>query len=141
MGVKAIGLLSGGLDSTLATKLMKGQGIEVLAVNFNTGFCLSDNTEKIRQTPGEIYRHDAMRAGETLGVPVEMVDIYDEYWDVLTKPKHGYGSTMNPCIDCRTKMLSVAREMMEKRGAKFEQAAKGGAQRAAGERSRNDEKP
>ncbi len=119
MGVKAIGLLSGGLDSTLAVKLMKDQGIEVLAVNFNTGFCLSDSSEKIRKTPGEIFRHDALKAGEKLGVPVEMIDIYDQYWDVLTKPKHGYGGTINPCLDCRAKMLSLAREMLEPRGASF----------------------
>ncbi len=119
MGVKAIGLLSGGLDSTLAVKLMKDQGIDVLAVNFNTGFCLSDNAQKIRKTPGEIYRHDALKAGEKLGVPVEMVDIYDQYWDVLTKPKHGYGANMNPCLDCRAKMLSLAKGMLESRSARF----------------------
>ncbi len=119
MGIKAIGLLSGGLDSMLAVKLMKDQGIDVLAVNFNTGFCLSDTQEKIRQTPGELYRHDALKAGEKLGVPVEMIDIYDQYWDVLTKPKHGYGGTMNPCLDCRAKMLTLSREMLESRGARF----------------------
>ncbi len=119
MGVKAIGLLSGGLDSTLAVKMMMDQGIEVLAVNFNTGFCLSDTQEKIRKTPGEVYRHDALKAGEALGVAVEMVDIYDQYWDVLTKPKHGYGSAFNPCLDCRSKMLSLAGEMRVKRGAEF----------------------
>ena len=119
MGVKAIGLLSGGLDSTLAVKLMKDQGVEVLAVNFNTGFCLSDSAAKIRKSPGEIYRHDALKAGEKLGVPVEMVDIYDQYWDVLTKPKHGYGANMNPCLDCRARMLSLAKGMLESRGARF----------------------
>jgi asparagine synthetase B (glutamine-hydrolysing) len=38
---KAVGLLSGGLDSTLAAKLMLEQGIEVYAVNFTSKFMLS----------------------------------------------------------------------------------------------------
>lgn len=119
MSVRAIGLLSGGLDSTLAAKLMMAQGIEVHAVHFNTGFCLTDNPDRLRNNPGDLVRHDALRAGERLGIPVEMIDIYDEYWDVLTKPKHGYGSAMNPCIDCRAKMISVARPLMKDRGAQF----------------------
>jgi len=117
--IRAFALLSGGLDSTLAVAIIKRQGIDITALNFNTGFCLSDSKEKIRAKPGEVYRNDAIVAGEKLGVPVETVDIYDDYWDVLTRPSHGYGSAMNPCIDCRVKMLRVAKSMMADRGARF----------------------
>ncbi|MFH1277341.1 MAG: hypothetical protein ABIK65_03060 [Candidatus Eisenbacteria bacterium] len=117
--IRALALLSGGLDSTLAVRIIQDLGVGVTALHFNTGFCLSDNREKIRQKPGEIYRNDAAAAAERLGVPLETVDIYDEYWEVLTRPKHGYGSAMNPCIDCRAMMLRIAGRLLRERGEHF----------------------
>ena len=117
--IHALALYSGGLDSTLAIRVILNQGIAVTAVNFNTGFCISDGKEKIRAKPGDVYQNEAVAGADRLGVPLESVDIYDEYWDILTKPRHGYGSVMNPCIDCRIKMLQVAKSMMDERGAKF----------------------
>jgi tRNA U34 2-thiouridine synthase MnmA/TrmU len=60
-----------------------------------------------------------MPAGADIGVDVEIVDISKEYLQILTNPKHGYGSGANPCIDCRTFMLKKAREHMEAIGADF----------------------
>lgn len=117
--IRAIALFSGGLDSTLAIRLIQGQGIAVHALRFHTGFCLTDDRKKPPANPGEIYRTDPAAAGARLGVPVEEIDIYDSYWDVLTNPRHGYGSAMNPCIDCRVRMLRVAKEKLEKTGAHF----------------------
>jgi len=117
--IRAIALFSGGLDSTLAIRVVRDQGILVHALRFQTGFCLVDDPERPRANPGEIYRTDPSAAGERLGVPVEVVDIYDEYWEILTKPRHGYGSVMNPCIDCRIRMLRIAKEKMAERGARF----------------------
>jgi tRNA U34 2-thiouridine synthase MnmA/TrmU len=113
-------LLSGGLDSTLAVRMLKEQGVEVHAVNFNTGFCLTDHARKVRK-PEDMkkLRNEALRAGADLDVEVEIVDISKEYLDILTKPKHGYGSAANPCIDCRIFMLQKAREIMEEIGADF----------------------
>ena len=118
--VKAVALLSGGLDSTLAVKMLREQGVEVHALNFNTGFCLTDHARKIRKN-GDMkkLRNEALRAGADLDVEVEIVDISQEYLEILTKPKHGYGSGANPCIDCRTFMLKKAREHMEAIGADF----------------------
>jgi tRNA-specific 2-thiouridylase len=118
--VKAVALLSGGLDSTLAVKMLREQGIEVHALNFNTGFCLTDHARKTRKT-GDMkkLRNEALRAGADLDVEVEIIDISQEYLEILTKPKHGYGSGANPCIDCRTFMLKKAREHMEAIGADF----------------------
>ncbi len=119
--IKAVGLLSGGLDSTLSTKLMLLQGIDVIAVNFYTGFCISEHRRRFMRDKDETGygRHEALRAGSDLGVEVRLIDISDGYLDVLTNPKFGYGSAMNPCIDCRIYMLKKAGEIMSEEGAKF----------------------
>jgi hypothetical protein len=117
--IRAIALFSGGLDSTLAVRVIRDQGIDVHALRFQTGFCLSEGRDKEWTNPGEIYRVDPLAGGERLGVPVEVVDVYDAYWDILTKPRHGYGSVMNPCIDCRIHMLRVAKERMRDLDARF----------------------
>jgi len=118
--VKAVALLSGGLDSTVAVKMLREQGVEVHALNFNTGFCLTDHARKIRKTDDmRKLRNEALRAGADLDVEVEIVDISKEYLEVLTKPKYGYGSGANPCIDCRIFMFKKAREHMEAIGADF----------------------
>jgi|SoiMethySBSTD1v2_1073268.scaffolds.fasta_scaffold81629_2 tRNA-specific 2-thiouridylase len=117
--VKAIGLISGGLDSTLAAALIKEQGVEVEALNFSTGFCFSDH-HRAMKSPHHRLRQEALRAGSDLEMPVTIIDIADEYFeDVLIAPRHGYGANMNPCLDCRSYMLSRAREYMEKVGGDF----------------------
>ncbi len=118
---KAIVLMSGGLDSTLAAKLLQEQGIEVLGVNFSTGFCTTDHkraTAKPGADPKKL-RHEGLRAGADLGVPVEIVDLREDYLDVVFNPKHGYGAHMNPCVDCRAHMLKKAKAIMEREGADF----------------------
>ena len=119
---RALGLLSGGLDSTLAARILKDQGVEVEGVHFSTGFCKVDHRralgrERDRKDPKRI-RNEALRAGSDLRVPVEIVDVAEEYLkEVVLSPKHGYGSAMNPCIDCRIFMLRKAGEMARERGA------------------------
>jgi tRNA-specific 2-thiouridylase len=118
--VRAVALLSGGLDSTLAVKVIMDMGIEVTALNFHTGFCLVDHRRHLSARRGETPpRNEALRAGADLGVPVEMIDISGEYLDVVLNPKHGYGSAANPCVDCRLMMLRKARGLMEGLGADF----------------------
>jgi hypothetical protein len=114
-----MGLVSGGLDSTLATAIMKEQGIEIEALNFSTGFCFSDH-HRAMKSPKHRLRNEALRTGADLEVPVTIIDVADQYFDdVLLAPRHGYGANMNPCLDCRAYMLSRAREYMEKSGAEF----------------------
>jgi tRNA U34 2-thiouridine synthase MnmA/TrmU len=118
--VKAVALLSGGLDSTLAVKIILDMGIQVEAVNIHTGFCLIDHRRFISSRRGEAPPvNEALRAAADLGVHVEMIDISGEYLDVVLNPKHGYGSAANPCIDCRILMLKRAREYMDRIGADF----------------------
>lgn len=122
MATRAIGMLSGGLDSTLALKLMQLQGVEVKAINFYTGFCITETQRRLggRHKDGKVPRNEALRAGADLGVEVELVDISDKgYLDIIANPRYGYGANANPCVDCRIFMMSRAREIMEKEGADF----------------------
>jgi hypothetical protein len=119
--VKAIGLISGGLDSTLALALVKRQGIEIKAVNFYTGFCITETQRrKGGRADGSVPRNEALRAAADLEVDVEYVDVSGrEYLDMLVHPKYGYGANANPCVDCRVFMMRRAREIMEREGAQF----------------------
>lgn len=107
--MKAIALFSGGLDSTLAMKLIINQGIEVIACNINTGF----GSTKDRLT-------HMKNMCEQVGAEFRSVDIRDEYiQEVLFSPKYGYGKHFNPCIDCHAKMFEVAKRLMDEWGASF----------------------
>lgn len=120
--IRALGLMSGGLDSTLAAHVVQSQGIEVLGLHFSTGFCVADRHRLLgnfnnRDKP---YRNDALHAGAQLSVPVEIIDIKEDYLpNVVLNPKYGYGQGMNPCIDCRIFMLGKARKIMKERGYHF----------------------
>lgn len=121
--IKAVAMLSGGLDSTLAVKIVADQGVEVIGINFNTGFCLTDHKRKMLGLGADInpetVRNEALQAGARWRIPVEIIDISAEYMEILTSPKHGYGSAVNPCIDCRIYMQKKAKQYMDKIGAKF----------------------
>ena len=109
--MKAIALLSGGLDSTLAARLVLDQGIELEALNFMTVFCTCTNKGATCLA--------SQKAVETLGIPLRVFNVSEEYLNVVRNPKHGYGSNMNPCIDCRIFMLKKAKVYMEESGASF----------------------
>jgi tRNA-uridine 2-sulfurtransferase len=112
--VKAIILLSGGLDSTLAAELMNREGLELFAVNFKTPFCLCD-----RRSSNMGCGSNARRVADTLGIELRTINATDDFLQVLRNPKHGYGSNMNPCIDCRILFFKKSKELMEEVGASF----------------------
>ena len=106
---KAIALFSGGLDSVLSMKLIIDQGIEVIALNINTGFGSTKDRLKHMQN-----------MCEQVGAELKIVDIQNEFLqEVLFDPKYGYGKHFNPCIDCHAKMFAVAKRIMEAEGASF----------------------
>src|SRR5512137_1293737 len=108
--VKAIGLLSGGLDSTLAVKLLIDQGIEVIAFNMITPFCTCTRKG---------CKHEAGKVAKHFGVLVKIIASGEDYIEMIKHPKHGYGSNMNPCIDCRIFLFKKAKTYMEAIGARF----------------------
>jgi len=108
--IRAIGLLSGGLDSTLAVKLMMNQGIEVTALNFITPFCTCTRKG---------CRHEASRIAKEFVIKMKVIAVKEDYIKMVKNPKHGYGKNMNPCIDCRIFMLKKAKEYMKEISASF----------------------
>ncbi|MEJ2320834.1 MAG: hypothetical protein P8Z31_00420 [Gammaproteobacteria bacterium] len=92
---KAVALVSGGLDSMLAVRVMQEQGIHVEGINFFTGFCVEGHTHAIRKKDQQKpKRNNALWAAEQLGITLHIVDIIEEYKDVVINPKHGYGAPM-----------------------------------------------
>jgi tRNA-specific 2-thiouridylase len=103
---KALVLFSGGLDSMLAMRLVANEGVEVEAVHFMTPFSAYNE----RFVDGYC---------EEMGVKLHKVFLGQEFLDVVVNPCHGYGSQMNPCIDCRILVLKKASELAEEIGADF----------------------
>ncbi len=102
--MKALCAFSGGLDSLLASELIRGQGIDVLALFFETPFFSSARARK---------------SANAINLPIKVFDITDRHLRMLKDPKHGFGGHMNPCIDCHALMIRIAGEMLEKEGARF----------------------
>lgn len=102
---KGLCLYSGGLDSMLAVCVLKEQGVHVEAVIFSSPFFANAN--------------DAKKSAEALGVKVHVIDFTHDIIELIKKPAHGFGSCMNPCIDCHAKMLSRAGELMTELGYDF----------------------
>jgi tRNA-uridine 2-sulfurtransferase len=108
---KVVVLLSGGLDSNLSTRLVLNQEIEVEAVAVKTPFCDFDC--------GKGCGHRVKEVADSLGIRLKTVYFGDEYLAMLKNPKHGFGSGMNPCIDCRAMMYEAAKDHMEAIGASY----------------------
>jgi len=106
--VRAIAAVSGGLDSALAAAVVSRLGIDVALLYVKHLF-----------SGGEKKEGAVKRQAEALGLPLRIVDATDEHLDVVRHPKHGYGSGMNPCLDCRIFLLRIARRVMEEEGARF----------------------
>ena len=117
---KAVALISGGLDSLLAAKVLLEQGVHVEGINFYTGFCVEGHTHAIRkQDKDKNKRNNALWTAETLGIKLHIIDIVEEYKDVLVNPKYGYGAHMNPCLDCKIFMVTKAVEWIKENDFDF----------------------
>ncbi|MBI5810737.1 MAG: 7-cyano-7-deazaguanine synthase [Deltaproteobacteria bacterium] len=122
MGVKAVALLSGGLDSTLAVKMMIEQGVEVYALNFTSAFCTCNSGGKHRdgsQMEGGGCRSESRRVAGEFGIPIKVMVKGMDYIEIVRNPSYGYGKGMNPCVDCRIYMFRRASEYMKEIGASF----------------------
>jgi len=102
--VRALGLVSGGLDSILSALVLKEQGIEVVWVNFKTPFFGPDR---------------AIHAARMTGIPLRVENITETHVQMLKNPNCGYGANMNPCLDCHALMLEIAGSIMTTEGFDF----------------------
>ena len=117
---KAVALISGGLDSLLAARVVMEQGVHVEGINFYTGFCVEGHTHAIRSKDrARPKRNNALWVAEQLGIKLHIVDIIEEYKQVVINPKHGYGANLNPCLDCKIFMVNKAREWIDANGFDF----------------------
>ena len=117
---KAVALISGGLDSMLAAKVVLEQGIQVEGINFFTGFCVEGHTHAIRkQDQNKPKRNNSLWVAEQLGIPLHIIDIVEEYKNTVINPKFGYGQNLNPCLDCKIFMINKAKEWASDNGFDF----------------------
>ncbi len=117
---KAVALISGGLDSLLAARVVQEQGVHVEGINFYTGFCVEGHTHAIRNKDrAKPKRNNSLWVAEQLGIKLHIVDIIEEYKQVLLNPKHGYGANLNPCLDCKIFMVKKAHEWILQNGFDF----------------------
>jgi len=103
-GTRALGLVSGGLDSALAARLLIDQGIEVVGLHL-------ESPTACRSSVGEVAEH--------LGIRLITREKGEAYARLLREPRFGYGRNMNPCVDCRIFMFELAKPVMEEVGARF----------------------
>jgi hypothetical protein len=108
---KAVLLYSGGLDSTIVLYLLKSLGIETIALVVRLPFLRIEEGSKNL----EIIKENVKRTKAKLRI----VDVFEEYLQVIKNPKYGYGTSANPCVDCRIFMLRIARKVMEEEKASF----------------------
>jgi tRNA-specific 2-thiouridylase len=102
--MKALCVFSGGLDSMLASQVIRAQGIDVLGLFFETPFFSS---------------HRAKMSAQAVQLPLKVVDLTEAHLEIVKHPAHGYGGNMNPCIDCHALMLREAGQMLDREGANF----------------------
>jgi tRNA-specific 2-thiouridylase len=110
--IKAIVLLSGGLDSAVAAKLMQDQGIDLVALNFHSPFCTCASNMKYNGCSATYF-------ASKMNIPIKMLAKGDDYLAIVKHPRFGYGKNMNPCIDCRIYLFKKAWELLPELGAKF----------------------
>ena len=102
--IKALVMLSGGLDSMLAACVLKAQGIQVTGLSFETPFFSAAK---------------ARRAAEQVGIPLIVEDFTDDLITLIEHPPHGFGSCINPCIDCHANMIRRAGIILQRDGYHF----------------------
>ncbi|UCD97127.1 MAG: hypothetical protein JSV35_03505 [Candidatus Bathyarchaeota archaeon] len=105
--MKALALFSGGLDSTLAIRLVQDQNIDVIGFHFKSPFHSSNDECGVLKT------------AENLSIPLETLEADQDYLDIIKNPRFGYGKNLNPCIDCRIFILKKAKAIASTVDASF----------------------
>lgn len=102
--ISALVMMSGGLDSMLAAAVLKAQGIQVTGLCFESPFFSADK---------------ARAAAALLGIPLMVEEFTHELIPIIEHPKHGFGSCINPCIDCHAAMINHAGKLIDRDGFNF----------------------
>jgi tRNA U34 2-thiouridine synthase MnmA/TrmU len=110
LSTKAVALISGGLDSVLAAKVMMEQGFDVIGLYYTSAFSKSFGNET---------ETHAARVARAIGIELRVTDMGQDYIDLVRNPVHGYGKNVNPCIDCKIHMLKRAKTVMKEVNAPF----------------------
>ncbi len=108
--VNAVALISGGLDSILAAKVVMEQGFSVTGL-----YC----TSVFSKSFGNETETHAVRVSKAIGLDLRIITMGQDYLDLIRSPMHGYGKNVNPCIDCKIFMLKKAKEVMQELDAPF----------------------
>jgi tRNA-specific 2-thiouridylase len=108
--MKAVALISGGLDSILAAKIVMEQGFDVIGLYFTSAFSKSFGNE---------HTTHAAHVSKAAGIDLRVINMGTDYIELIRNPVHGYGKHVNPCIDCKIFMLKKARAIMQEVGAPF----------------------
>lgn len=104
----------------LAVRVVQEQGIYVEGLNFFTGFCVEGHTHAIRKKDKpKPKRNNALWVAEFLQMGLHLVDVVEDYRDVVLNPKYGYGAHLNPCLDCKVFMVQRAFRWMREHGFDF----------------------
>ena len=86
-------------------------------INFYTGFCVEGHTQAIRKKDQKKQkRNNALWVADQLGIKLHIVDVIEDYKQVLLNPSHGYGKNMNPCLDCKIFMVNQALAWINEHG-------------------------
>lgn len=105
MKIHGISLFSGGLDSILAAKILQEQGLNIQCAHFITPF---------------FGKMDVDDWSAAYNLDIKAYDASLPFVRMLVKgPEHGFGKTLNPCVDCKILLLTLAREILENTGAQF----------------------
>jgi len=107
---KAVALISGGLDSILAARVMMEQGFDIIGLYCSSAFSKSYGNE---------HATHAAQVSRAVGIDLRIMDLGQDYIDLVRRPAHGYGKNANPCIDCKIFMLKKARTFMEELNSSF----------------------
>lgn len=121
--MRCVALLSGGLDSHLAARLMCDQGIEVEALHFTTPLVNASDA--------------ARRVAQQLRVPLTEIALGDQFLALVRQPRFGYSRAASPCLDCRVLMFRQAAEFRQRCGAEFVVSGEVAGQQATGQRRRD----
>jgi len=114
--IKALSLISGGLDSLLATKVILEQGIYTEGINFFSGFF---GESPINNGKQNTVKFSPAWIAEQLGIKLNVINVVEEFKSVLLNPKFGYGAHLNPCLDCKVFMINYAKKWMLENGFDF----------------------